>query len=313
MKLSIVTTAYKSTEFLREFHLRMSNAVKKITDDYEIIFVNDGCPDESLSVLREIINQDEKSKLINLSRNFGHHKAMMTGMEHAQGDYIFTIDCDLEEQPEELEKFYQKIIQGGDDCINSVIKARKGGLIEKKFDGLFYPVFNFLSNQKIAKNLCTASLMSKRYVESLVKYREQGVYLAGIKALNGFKQSYIFIKKTSRKSERSYNFLRRVSLAVNSITSFSSKPLYYIFYLGIIISSCSTVFGFCLIYKKFFQSVSIEGWSSIMVSLWFIAGVITMSLGVIAIYLAKIFTEIKPRPYAIIEGIYQKHDHKTQK
>ena len=308
MKLSIVTTTYKSTEFLREFHLRMSNVVKKITDDYEIIFVNDGCPDGSLRVLREIVNQDGKSKLINLSRNFGHHKAMMTGIEHTQGDYIFTIDCDLEEQPEELVKFYQKILQDDDDCINSVIHARKGGLIERKFDGLFYPVFNFLSNQKIAKNLCTASLMSKRYVASLVKYREQVCYLAGIKALNGFKKSCISIKKTSREGKRSYNFLRRVALAVDSITSFSSKPLYYIFYLGTFISSCSTIFGFWLLYKKLFQSVRIEGWSSIMVSLWFIAGVITMSLGIISIYLAKIFTEITPRPYVTIEGIYQKHE-----
>ena len=143
MKLSIVTTLYKSSEYVEEFYKRITKEAKKITDDYEIIFVDDGSPDDSLKKCVSLHKQDQKIKVIELSRNFGHHKAIMTGLSYAKGDFVFLIDSDLEEDPEFLEIFWEELQSGEDlDVVYGLQKSRKGGWFEKFSGGLFYKVFN---------------------------------------------------------------------------------------------------------------------------------------------------------------------------
>lgn len=306
MELSIVTTMYYSAPYIQEFYDRISAAAQKITNDYEIIFVNDGSPDDSLNIAVALYEKDSKVRVIDFSRNFGHHKAMMTGLMHAKGGLVFLIDCDLEEEPELLETFYAEHRKNDDvDVVYGVQKARKGGFVEKISGNIFYWMFNLFSSYPVPSNLVTARLMSKRYVDSLVKHKDREVFMAGLWAITGFKQIPLMVTKLD-KGNSSYDLRRKISILVNSITSFSNKPLLFIFYLGSIILFISSLAALHLIIRRVFFGVLLAGWPSLMVTIWLLGGLTIFCVGVIGIYLSRVFMETKERPYTIIRQIYER-------
>jgi len=305
MKLSIVTTLFKSSEYIQEFYTRISIEAQKITQDYEIIFVDDGSHDNSLQKAVALFEMDNRVKVIELSRNFGHHKAAMTGLSHAMGDYIFFIDSDLEEEPELLGIFWAELKKADMDVIYGVQEKRKGGWFEKISGDLFYVIFNKISDVKLIANQVAARLTTKNYNQALILHKERNVFLAGLWFLTGFKQKPVLVKKKS-KVKTTYDFKKKISLFIESVTSFSIFPLKCMLYIGFLISFLSFLFILWIFFKKFFFNVGIEGWSSLMVSIWFIGGVIIMFLGIIGIYISKIFNETKQRPYTIIRRKYEK-------
>lgn len=260
MYLSVVTTLYCSSPYIIEFYQRISSNAQKITDNYEIIFVNDGSPDDSLSIALSIYEKDKRVKIIDLSRNFGHHKAIMTGLSYARGELIFLIDSDLEEEPEFLSLFYEKHKQLDVDVVYGVQKFRKGHFFEKITGKAFYSLFNILSSHPIPANLITARLMSQRYVNAFVSHKEREMNFSGLAAITGFIQIPIVVTKHS-KGKSSYNLRRKLSIVVNAITSFSNKPLIFIFYLGTLISLISGVAATYLIIRKVFFNVLLSGWA----------------------------------------------------
>ena len=304
MYLSIVTTLYCSAPYINEFYQRISIEAQELADDYEIVFVNDGSPDDSLDIAVKLHQEDERVRVIDLSRNFGHHKAIMTGLSYARGKLIFLLDSDLEEEPELLSLFHEHYQSSDVDVVYGVQKVRKGNVFEKIAGGVFYRFFNLISSYPIPPNLITARLMSQRYVKALVDHKDKEIFLAGLWAITGFKQVPLVVKKHS-KGESTYNFLRRLSIVINSITSFSNKPLIFIFYLGAVISLISTIAVIVLIIRRVFFNVLLSGWPSLIVSIWFLGGLTIFSLGVIGIYIAKIFSETKQRPYTIVRNIYE--------
>jgi putative glycosyltransferase len=304
MKLSIVTTLYKSAPWLMEFYTRISHSAQEITYDYEIIFVNDGSPDDSLQVAKNIQILDNKLSIIDLSRNFGHHRAIMTGLSYAKGDHVFLVDCDLEEDPELLDLFWKEISNNKDlDAVYGIQEKRKGGLIEKLTGNYFYKIINHLSEVKISENVMVVRLMTRHYVQNLLKHTERELVFVGIAALTGFKQKALSVAKKN-KGSTTYNFGKKINLAVNFITSLTSKPLVFIFYLGLFVTFFSLMATVYLIFRKIFFGLTVPGWISIMVSIWFLGGVIIFCLGIIGIYLSKIFIEVKQRPYTLIKAIY---------
>jgi putative glycosyltransferase len=308
MKLSIVTTLYKSSKYVDEFYERISKEAQKITNDYELIFVDDGSPDDSLEKAITLYQKNEKVRIIELSRNFGHHKAIMTGLSHAQGDFVFLIDVDLEEEPELLGKFWQELQNGEDFDVVFGVQGqgeRKGGLFERLSGGVSWKIINFLSSIHIPQNTTTVRIMSKLYVKSLMKYHESEIFIAGLWADVGFRQKELKINKASG-SETTYTFLRKLSMLVDSITSFSSKPLVYIFNTGLIITFISSLFVIKIALSKIFYNIPLEGWASLIVSIWFFGGLIILFLGVIGVYLSKIFFEVKNRPNTTIK---KRHKH----
>jgi len=307
MKLSIVTTLFKSTEYIQEFYTRISIEAQKITQDYEIIFVDDGSPDNSLHKAVALFETDNRVKVIELSRNFGHHKAAMTGLSHAKGDYIFFIDSDLEEEPELLGIFWAELKKNIDmDVIYGVQENRKGGWFEKISGDIFYKIFNKISDIKITRNLVAARLTTKNYNQALILHKERNLFLAGLWSLTGFKQKPVLVKKNF-KAKTTYVFGKKVSLFIESITSFSIFPLKFMLYIGFFISFLSFLFILWIFFKKIFFNIGIEGWSSLIISIWFIGGIIIMFLGIIGIYISKIFNETKQRPYTIIRRKYEKN------
>lgn len=305
MKLSIVTTLYKSSLYVDEFYRRASAEAKKITDDYEIIFVDDGSPDDSLQKAIRLHLQDPKVVVVELSRNFGHHKAIMTGLSYATGDYIFLIDSDLEEEPELLSRFWVELQNSDDmDVVYGVQETRKGGWLERCSGDIFWKLINYLSDIKITKNLTTVRLMTKKYNDSLLKYHESELSIGGIWFHNGFKQYPVYIKKGSH-SKTTYTLRKKLSLLIISITSFSSKPLIYIFNFGLFITFMSSVFILKIIWDKLNYGISLTGWTSVIVSIWFFGGLIILFLGIIGLYISKIFIETKNRPYTIVRNSYK--------
>jgi putative glycosyltransferase len=306
MDLSIVTTLYYSAPYLEEFYNRIRTAAQKITGDYEIIFVNDSSPDNSLDIAISLYEKDDRVRVIDLSRNFGQHKAMVAGLAHAKGELIFLIDCDLEEEPELLEKFHSAIRDSGADVVYGVRDTRESQLFERITANLFYKLFNLLSSYPVPSHPLNTRLMSKQYVASLLEHKEREFYMAGLWAMTGFKQ-VPFIARKHSKGSSSYTLRRKISIFVNAITSFSNQPLIFIFYVGCAILISSIISALYLIVRRIFYDVLLTGWPSLMVSLWFLGGMTIFCLGLIGIYLSKIFLETKQRPYAIIRQIYEKN------
>jgi len=304
MKLSIVTTLYKSEEYIWEFYERASSAAENLVgDDYEIIFVNDGSPDSSLDKAIELTHEHDNITVIDLSRNFGHHKAMMTGLEHSSGDHVFLIDSDLEEKPEWLTSFNLQMTKDNADMVYGIQEQRKGAFIEKVTGAIFYKIFRMLTNIAMPSNIVTARLMTRRYVNALISHKERETCIGGLWIITGFTQTTKIVQKSS-SSQTTYNLPRKLSLLVNAITSFSSLPLVYTFYIGLLLSLSAFIFIIKLVVQFFLMAKPPDGYTSIITSIWFFSGLIILFLGIQGIYLSKIFTETKRRPYTIIKQIY---------
>ncbi|MFN3477818.1 MAG: glycosyltransferase family 2 protein, partial [bacterium] len=224
--LSIVTTLYNSSPYIDEFYQRITKEARKITDDYEIIFVDDGSPDDSLNKAINLCNVDDKVKVVELSRNFGHHKAIMLGLSLARGEYIFLIDVDLEEEPELLAKFWEEMQKDNDiDVVYGVQEKRKGNWFEKWSGEIFYWIYNKIADVKIPRNFTTCRLMKKNYKDALISYREREMVLAVLLSMTGFKQKELAIKKLYR-GNTNYTLPKKVSILITSIVSSSALPLY---------------------------------------------------------------------------------------
>jgi len=304
MKLSIVTTLYLSAPHVKAFYQRVTAAARSVAgESYEIIMVNDGSPDDSLAQAVRIHEHDPRLSVIDLSRNFGHHKAIMTGLSHTVGESIFLIDSDLEEDPELLLEFTQHKESAKCDVVFGVQERRRGDMIERASGALFYRLFRLLTGIQQPDNIVTARLMSRRYVDALLLHEEREINLGGLWCITGFiQEAHTVVKHSS--SPTTYSISRKVSHLVNSITSFSSLPLVLTFYAGACISLTAVAYILYLIFRYLFISAPPDGYTSLIASIWLFSGLIIFFLGVQGIYVSKIFSEVKHRPYSIIRHIY---------
>jgi putative glycosyltransferase len=306
MKLSVVATLYQSAPYIKEFYERASAAARELVgNDYEILLVNDGSPDNSLDLAIELTELDSNVVVIDLSRNFGHHKAMMTGLSHAKGERILLIDSDLEEEPEYLIDFAEQMNNDCCDVVYGVQEKRKGNWFERLSGQWFYPLIKVATGLALPENVVTMRLMTQRYVDALLLHEEREVFLAGLWHITGFDQRPQIVKKHSI-SETTYTLRKKVSLFINSVTSFSNLPLVGIFYVGISISLIAVFYIGYLVIQWLFLANPLSGWTSVMASIWLLGGMIISFVGVVGIYLSKIFSETKQRPYTIVRQIYAK-------
>jgi putative glycosyltransferase len=302
MKLSVVTTLYKSAAFVEELHRRASEAARRITDDYEIVMVDDGSPDNSLDLACAIAQNDGHMRVVELSRNFGHHKAMMAGLDHARGELCFLIDSDLEEDPALLGKFFETMRSNDCDVVFGYEEGRDGSFIKSKGGAIAWHLINWLLSINVPRNHCTIRLMRREYVDALLLHRESNTVIGGLWVITGFRQIGTAIDKKHRK-ETSYSFLLRFAGLLNAITSFSVAPLNLMVGFGLIVSMVSFAFGIFFVLEKLIYK-SAAGWASLIVSIWFMGGVIVFCLGIIGIYISKIFIETKNRPYTIVRRLH---------
>jgi putative glycosyltransferase len=229
---------------------------------------------------------------------------MMTGLEHARGERIFLIDVDLEEPPELLGEFRGLMQEGGWDVVYGYQSRRKGGVRERFTGALAWWMINLLLPIEIPHNHSTVRLMTRAYKEALVLHKEHKTAIGGLWVITGFRQKGVEFIKGSREGT-SYSFTSRLRTLLDSITSFSEVPLFAVFFLGLFILGCSTTVGVGLVGIRLLGTV-LEGWVSVMVSVWMLGGLAIFSIGVVGLYVSRIFIETKQRPYAIIRHIHQK-------
>lgn len=301
MKLSIVSTLYRSESEIEEFCMRANQAAYKWSgnEDYEIILVNDGSPDRSLDVVEQLSIAIPQIKIIDLSKNFGHHAALMCGLENASGDFVFLIDSDLEESPEWLEEFGNRITPDIDVVYGKQI-ARKGSIFEKASGSLFWNLFRLVLGKNFPTDVTTARLMRKDYVNALVSFKERELFIGGLWFITGFNQIPFEVQKLS-KGRTTYTLSKKINLLVDSVTSFTSLPLVVVFYIGFLISLVSLAVTFVTLLRWIMENQAPEGWTSLLLSIWLLSGIMISSIGIVGIYLSKVFVEVKGRPRVIIK------------
>lgn len=310
MMISVVSTLYKSSPFVGEFLARIRSEVEKLTLDYEVVLVDDGSPDDALRIALAQVSIDPRIKVVELSRNFGHHKAMMTGLDHAIGDIVYLIDVDLEEPPELLGVFYEKLTRESLDVVYGFQGSRKGRIGERFLGWMAWKMLGAVLQIKVPRNHSTVRLMTRDFVSALVRHRESKTAIGGLWVMTGFRQAGIPFEKGSR-NQSSYSFRSRAIALLDSVTSFSEVPLYLVFYLGLIVLMISGLIASLLIIQKLTGEV-LSGWVSTLVSVWFLGGLGIFSIGVVGLYISRIFIETKHRPYTIVRKVHAAVRHQPQ-
>ena len=304
MKLSVVTTLYRSAGSIEEFYRRTMAAAEGITENLELVMVNDGSPDHSLDIAVRLQRTDPRIVVVDLSRNFGHHKAIMTGLASVTGDLVFLVDSDLEEKPEDLAALYHRFSQGDCDVVYGVQKTRRGGIFEQISGAAFFGLVRLLADQPLQRNLITSRLMTREYVDALVKHRDQEFAISQLWQITGFRQQPLVLEKLSL-SPTSYSVGRRIRMAVRDITTTSTKLLYLIFYVGASIFGFSNAVILYYLARYLTSGVGVSGYTSLIISIWFLGGLITLILGILGVYIANIMAETKRRPYTIVRKVYR--------
>lgn len=297
--LSVVVPLYKSSEYVEEFYRRITVVADRVAQNTSIIFVDDGCPDGSARAAKRACKDDSRVTVLKLSRNFGQHKALMAGLSVTESDWVYSCDADLEEPPELLEKFVRELQSSPVDLLAGVQSNRRGSGVGKWMGFLFYKVFNRLSNVSVPENLTAVFLMSARFRKALLPFRESHLYLAGVVELVGLSRRTIPIDKRFH-GDTSYSFKQRFVLAVNAVTSFSAAPLMGLLYLGGVMTIFSLL-AFIVLAVVWSSSSEEVGWLLLMGAISFFGSLIVFSIGLVGVYVAKIFEEVKRRPGWIIE------------
>jgi putative glycosyltransferase len=300
-----VSTLFRSGSTIDEFCRRALAAAETISSDIEVVLVNDGSPDDSLRRALALHETDPRIVVVDLARNFGHHKAMMTGLSLATGDLVFLIDCDLEEEPELLGRFYAHLCAGHLDVVFGQQEMRRGGPLERVTGDLFFGLVNAISDQPLPRNIITARLMTRPYVRALVRHRDREFLIAHLWAITGFRQEGLAVTKHSL-SPTTYTVWRRFEMAVRHLTTNSTKLLYAIFYGGLAISATAAAIIMYFVLRYLLGGIGVEGWTSVIVSVWFFGGLLTLILGILGIYVANILSETKRRPYTLVRQIYRR-------
>jgi putative glycosyltransferase len=308
MDLSIVSTLYRSDPYVEEFVERCVQAASRFTQSFEIVLVNDGSPDDALRTALALQEKHNQVRVIDLSTNFGHHRALMTGLCFARGARVFLIDSDLEEDPAWLADFSRTMDASKADVVFGVQTKRKGGLSERVFGAIFYWLINAMSSNSFQTNSVTARLMTSQYVAALAGFQEREFAIGDLWVRAGYRQTALPVVKAYR-GDSSYSFRKRVGNALRAVVSTSTVPLSFIFVVGVMIFLSAGI-GIAIVLLRFiFVGIDMIGWTSLILSVWFFGGLSMMAIGTIGIYVARIFHETKRRPYVVIRAVHDPNGH----
>jgi polyisoprenyl-phosphate glycosyltransferase len=299
--LSIVCPVYGCSTSLIELYSRLTDTVKQITDDYEIILVNDASPDNAWEVIEKLCEKDKKVKGIHLSRNFGQHYAITAGLNFTQGEWVVVMDCDLQDKPEEISRLYQKAMEGYDSVFGQR-KRRKDKFLKRLSSKLFYQFFSYLTETKQDATIANFGIYHRHVIDAVLSMGDQIRYFPTMVQYVGFRKAFVEIEHLQRdEGESAYNFKSLFRLALNNIIAFSDKPLRLTVKAGFIISLISLVLGLFYIYKYLAGEIVVLGFASLIISIWFLSGIIISITGVIGLYVGKMFEKVKDRPVFFVE------------
>ncbi len=300
-EISIVSPVFKAAEIVDELVRQLSGAVSTITDDFEIILVEDGSPDASWEKIHKNCSEDPKVKGIKLSRNFGQHYALSAGLQEARGKFVVVIDCDLQDDPAFIPELYRKA-QEGFDVVFTSKKQRSHSFLKNITAGLFFKVFNFLSDTQTASiDVGSYSMLSRKVVDQYNRLGDAHRHYLMLLRFLGFRSVTIPVTHRQRYSGKSsYNLSRLIRHAINGITSESDKLLRLSIYFGFLLAFFAMLAAAYIIVMYFIQGFY-PGWPSIFVAILFSTGMLLISIGITGIYIGKTFEQVKGRPPYIID------------
>ncbi len=312
MQLSVISPVYKAEDIVDELVSRITKAVSQITEDFEIILIDDCSPDSSWTKIKENCGKDKRIKGIKLSNNFGQQHAITAGLETSKGDYVIVIDCDLQDDPSYIPKLYEKIREGY-EIVYTRVQNKTHSFLRNFYSYLFKVVLNLFSDcNYIGKNVISFSILSRKVVNAFCKIKDtQRHYLLLLRWL-GFKHCYIDVIQNPRFSgNSSYSFLKLWEHAIDGIVSQSDKLLRLSISVGLSFSFLSMLFSVLLVVMYFIKGFK-EGWTSLMVLILFTTGIILVSIGILGIYIGKILEQAKGRPLYIIDETLNCEEEKCE-
>nr|WP_294934546.1 glycosyltransferase family 2 protein [uncultured Flavobacterium sp.] len=300
-KLSIVSPVYRAENILEELVERIKKSVPSDFDSFEIILVDDYSPDNSWKAIETLAAKHKEIIGIKLSRNFGQHYAITAGLDNASGDFTVVMDCDLQDQPEEITKLYQKAKEGY-DIVLARRYDRKDSFFKKMVSKCFYKTLGYLTGSEQDETVANFGIYSRKVINEICGLRESVRYFPTMVKWVGFATACVNVDHAHRKEgESNYNLKRLLNLALDIILAFSNKPLRLIVKFGVTISLLSFCMAIYVVFRKIQGDVEVSGYASLMTSIWFLSGCILSTLGVVGLYVGKIFEGIKQRPLYIIE------------
>jgi B-glycosyltransferase, glycosyltransferase family 2 protein len=299
--ISIVSPVYRAEKILPILVSEINLVMKRIGEDYEIILVDDRSPDNSWEVMKVLSSQNPKIKSIRLSRNFGQHSAIFAGLTKTKGDWVVVMDCDMQDQPKEIAKLYKKALEGYDIVLGQR-ENRKDKFLKKLTSRLFYKVFNYLSGANFDNNVANFGIYHQKTIKSILDMGDYVKFFSLFINWIGFKSVSIPIEHREREEGKStYSVGRLFKQAFNVIISFSDKPLRLFINFGLSISVLSFIVGIYYLYLALTGKIAQPGFSSLILSIWFLSGIIISCIGIVGVYLGKTFDQAKGRPTFIID------------
>jgi dolichol-phosphate mannosyltransferase len=298
--ISVVIPVYKAEKCLEELYRRLRASLEAVSEDFEIVLVEDCGGDGSWDIIRALAGRDGRVKGMQFSRNFGQHYGITAGIDHCSGEWVVVMDCDLQDRPEEIPRLYAKAMEGY-DVVLAVREERQDPFLKRVTSWAFYKLFNYLADIHHDGRVGNFRIMSKKVAENFREMREQLRFFGGLVDWMGFPSASIDVRHDAAFHGKStYTFGRLWKLAAETIIAYSDKPLRLAVKLGFMISAVSLAYGAFVVCKSLIYGTPVLGWSSLIVSVNFVGGVIIAILGIIGIYLGKTFDETKKRPLYII-------------
>lgn len=297
MELSIVSPVYKAKECLEELHRRVGAAAEKVSKDYEIILVDDASPDDSWSKIMELAKKDSRVRGLQLTRNFGQHHAITAGLSVSRGRWVVVMDCDLQDPPEAIPRFYEKAVKEGHDCVMGLRKQRKDSLWKRLQSRAFYKVFSFLTEIEYDERVSNFGIASRQVVDEINGMGESVRYYPGFLFWLGYPTAFVDVEHEERfAGKSSYTFLKLLKHSRNIILAHSTKPLRLAVTFGLSLSIGEFLAGLIYFFYTLRFGTQVMGWPSLMISLMFSTGAIILTLGILGLYVGRIFIEVKRRP-----------------
>lgn len=301
VEISIISPVYRAETIVDQLVERVIDSVSKLTDSYEIILVEDCGADNSWKKIQENCEKHDAVKGIKLSRNYGQQHAIQAGLDISKGKYIVTMDCDLQDQPEEIEKLLLKSKEGFEIVVASR-KNRQDDFIKKLFSRIFYSVLGYLTETKQDRTVANFVVYQRKAVDAMARLKDHNRYYPMLQQMIGFNYAKVEIEHAEREDgSSSYSFSKRLRLAMDTILTFSDKPLRLTVKFGVFLSFLSIISAIMMVVLYFFSDVKAEGWASLSLLLSFFSGIIISVLGMVGLYVGRTFESVKQRPTYIIQ------------
>lgn len=301
IEISVVIPVYGAPELISELCSRLHKSLREITQDYEIILVFDCSPDDSWERICKECRIDKRVKGVRLSRNFGQHYAITAGLEHAVGKWVVVMDCDLQDQPEEICKLYRKAKEGY-DIVFARRATRNDHFLKQMSSHLFYKVFSYMTDSQQDATISNFGVYSDKVIHAILSMRDYVRYFPTMAQWVGFKSTAIVVEHAKRSlGKSSYSLSKLLSLALNNMIVFSDKPLRLTVKVGMSVCILTILIAFIYLCRYISGSITIIGYASLILSIWFLGGIIIFLIGIIGIYLGKTFDQTKGRPTYIID------------